>query len=55
MRLSSDVSDEEYKQLKTLADKFGVPVDALFAAAFRDLLTRLKADDPIAHRTVTQN
>jgi predicted transcriptional regulator len=43
MRVSVEVSETQQRQLASLAERLHVPVEALAAAALRDLLDRREA------------
>ena len=56
MRLSVEVTETQQTQLASLAHRLNVPVEALAAAALRDLIDRREATfDAAAHYTVEKN
>ena len=54
MRLAFDLSDAHRLQLTALAERLNVPLEALAAAALRDMLDRRKADFEAAARRVLE-
>jgi len=56
MRLSFEVSETQQNQLAALAERLNVPVEALAAAALRDLLDRREtAFEAAAEHVVEKN
>ncbi len=54
MRISFDLTEAQQAQLSAIAERLNVPVDALAAAAIRDLLDRREADFESAARRVME-
>lgn len=54
MRLSFELTEAQQAQLNAIAHRLNVPVDALAAAALRDLLDRREATYETAARHVVE-